>query len=196
MSEELTIYGFETSNNMKVRVALGFKGIPYLFRAIDPKDRAEVERLSGQPLTPVMVHGPTVLFDSSAILRYLDGNFPDTPRLFPGDSESMHTVEAWERFGRGELHDPLRMMVRMRVSGDDDPALRQRAAELFASATVRIEERLADNRWLCHHHLSAADVCTAPVVRRIEIADFFEFPGDRPRMREWVDRVMAYDARS
>lgn len=194
MSEELTIYGFETSNNMKVRVALGFKGLPYVFRTVDPRDRSEVQRLSGQTLTPIMVHGPRVLFDSSAILRYLDANFPDTPRLFPGDYESMHAVEAWERFGRGELQDPLRMMARARVSGDDDPALRQRAAELFASATERLEGQLAENRWLCQHQLTAADVCTAPVVRRVQLADFFEFPGDRPRMRDWVDRVMAYDA--
>ena len=32
------VYGFETSNNMKVRVALGYKGIPYQFKAIDPAD--------------------------------------------------------------------------------------------------------------------------------------------------------------
>ena len=66
MKPELTILGFETSNNIKVRVALGFKEIPYEFRTIDPADRSEIVRLSGQHLTPVLVHGDRVLFDSAA----------------------------------------------------------------------------------------------------------------------------------
>ena len=48
---------------MKVRVALGYKGIAHEFRSIDPADRDGVVRLSGQHLTPVLVHGETVLFD-------------------------------------------------------------------------------------------------------------------------------------
>ena len=36
----LIVHGFETSNNMKVRVGLGYKSIPYRFETIDPKDRS------------------------------------------------------------------------------------------------------------------------------------------------------------
>ena len=53
---QVVIYGFETSNNFKVRIALGFKGIDYRFETIDPSDRAEIVRISGQPFTPVVVH--------------------------------------------------------------------------------------------------------------------------------------------
>ena len=66
---ELVIHGFETSNNFKVRVALGFKGIDYRFETIDPSDRAGMVKISGQPFTPVMVHGDVVMFDSAAIVR-------------------------------------------------------------------------------------------------------------------------------
>ena len=58
---EMVIYGFETSNNLKVRVALLHKGIEHEFRTIDPADRSKVREVSGQFLTPVMVHGTTVL---------------------------------------------------------------------------------------------------------------------------------------
>ena len=57
MTPEIVVHGFETSNNMKVRVALGFKNIAYDFKWIDPADRGEIVRLSGQHLTPVMLHG-------------------------------------------------------------------------------------------------------------------------------------------
>ncbi|MCP3977966.1 MAG: glutathione S-transferase family protein [bacterium] len=39
MTPEIAVYGFETSNNMKVRIALGYKEIPYEFHTIDPRDR-------------------------------------------------------------------------------------------------------------------------------------------------------------
>ncbi len=44
----LIIYGFETSNNIKVRLALEHKGIPYEFRTIEPTDRDELVQVSGQ----------------------------------------------------------------------------------------------------------------------------------------------------
>lgn len=85
MSERpIVIHGFETSNNLKVRAALEYKGLPYEFRTIEPRDRTELVRRLGQFLTPVMEHGETLLVDSGAILRYLDANFPKTPKLFGG----------------------------------------------------------------------------------------------------------------
>ena len=42
---KVVIHGFETSNNFKVRVALGFKGIDYRFETIDPSDRGEIVRI-------------------------------------------------------------------------------------------------------------------------------------------------------
>ena len=90
---ELVIYGFETSNNFKVRIALGFKGIGHRFETIDPSDRAALVEMSGQPFTPIMVHGDTTLFDSAAILRFLEANFLDTPKLFSSDYGTMRLIE-------------------------------------------------------------------------------------------------------
>ena len=103
MKPDIVVHGFETSNNMKVRVALGFKEIPYEFRAIDPRDRGEIVRLSGQHLTPVMVHGDTVLFDSAAILRYLEANFRDRPPLFGTSHREQWAIEDEELFARAIL---------------------------------------------------------------------------------------------
>ena len=65
---EIVVYGFDTSNNIKVRVGLGYKGLDYEFRRIEPGDREEIVRVSGQHLTPVLAHGETVLFDSARLL--------------------------------------------------------------------------------------------------------------------------------
>jgi glutathione S-transferase len=51
MKPEVVIHGFETSNNMKVRVALGYKDIPYEFRAIRP-GRAHRDLPAVAPVLP------------------------------------------------------------------------------------------------------------------------------------------------
>ena len=146
---KVVIYGFETSNNFKVRVALGFKGIDYRFETIDPSDRGEIVRISGQPYTPIMVQGETVMFDSAAILRYLEANFPDTPKLFSTDYFTMREIEKWEAFGRVTLHEPLWMMVKQRITGVSDDSETARANKLFAEATTELEAVLSTTSgWL------------------------------------------------
>ncbi len=190
---ELVIHGFETSNNFKVRVALGFKGIDYRFETIDPSDRAGMVEISGQPFTPVMVHGDVVMFDSGGIIRYLEGNFPDTPKLFSSDYATMRGIEDWESFGRTRLHEPLMIMVRQRRAGITDETKTAHAAELFAAATGEIEAALADREWLAHTRMTAADVTCAAVVRRVRAMDAFEMPDDRPATYALTERVMAFD---
>jgi glutathione S-transferase len=190
---ELVIYGFETSNNFKVRVALGFKGIDYRFETIDPSDRAKMVEISGQPFTPVMVHGDAVMFDSGAIARYLEANFPGTPKLFSSDYATMRGIENWESFGRTELHEPLMIMVMQRVAGISDEAETARAAALFAAASSKIEAALADSEWLAHTRLTAADVTCAAVVHRVRAMGAFEVPDDRPCTYALTERVMAFD---
>jgi glutathione S-transferase len=190
---KVVIYGFETSNNFKVRIALGFKGIDYRFETIDPSDRGEIVRISGQPFTPVMVHGDTVMFDSGAILRYLEANFTDTPKLFSKDYFTMRSIEEWEAFGRVTLHEPLWTMVRQRITGVSDDNETARATELFAEATAKLEAVLSDNEWLAHTRMTAADVTAVGVIRRVQDLEPFELPEDRPHMYAWVERVGAFD---
>lgn len=193
---QLVLYGFETSNNMKVRVGLGFKGIDYEFRTVDPKDRTELVRVSGQQLTPVMQHGDVVLFDSAAILRYLDANFPDTPRLFGERHREQWEIEDWELFARTELASPMMNVVHRRVYGEPvDDALLARCAADYERAATKIAERLgAGGGWLAGGRMTAADVTAAAVVFRIRQAALFPLPAADERLSGWVDRVMSYDA--
>lgn len=193
MSDQIVIHGFETSNNFKVRAALGFKGIEYYFNTIDPADRSDLIALSNQPFTPVLTHGDTVMFDSAAIMRYLEANFPDTPRLFSHDYGVMRSIEEWEAFGRVTLHAPLGIMVKQRIAGRSDDAETARAAELFAAATARLEEELAARQWLAHERMTAADITCAAVVRRVRLMQPFAVPGNRPVAYAWAEKVMAYD---
>jgi glutathione S-transferase len=194
MTRTLVVHGFETSNNMKVRVALGYKAIAYVFRTIDPSDRSAVVALSGQHLTPVMEHGDVVLFDSAAILRYLDANFPDTPRLFGTSRDEQWEIEDWELFARTRLAGPMLAVVHRRASGVVvDEALQERCGADFAAAARDLAQRLAGREWLVGDALSAADVAAAPVLHRVQLAGFFPMPPEAEALRPWRERVMAFD---
>ena len=191
---DIVIHGFETSNNFKVRIALGFKEIPYAFKTIDPADREAILEMSGQPFTPVMVHGDVVMYDSGAIIRYLEANFPGAPRLFSRDYGKMRDIETWEWFCRTELHEPLLIAVRQRISGEHDEVELARGAEILTAATAKLEARLADNEWLVGDRMTAADVTGGAVAHRFLGMDAYPFPEDRDATRAWTERVMAFDA--
>ncbi len=194
MDHALTVYGFETSNNMKVRVALGFKRIPYAFKRIDPADRGEIVELSGQHLTPVMDHDGRVLFDSAAILRYLESNFPEAPRLFGRSHREQWEIEDQELFARTTLARPLMDIVHTRVYGGTvDDAMLGRCAAVFARATEQLVEALKGREWLVGESITAADVTAAPVMYRVRRAGLFEIPAEADAVAGWIERVIAYD---
>lgn len=194
MSESLVVYGFESSNNMKVRVALGYKGIPYTFQSIDPSERAEVLNLSGQHLTPLLIHGETVIFDSAAILRYLDANFEGTPKLFGESREQQWHIEDWELFGRKELADPMMTVVHTKISGGEvSDEMEVRCQSDFNGAIERLAHQLEGREWLVGDQLSAADITVAAVLHRIRLASFFEFPAVGSGLWGYVEQVMNFD---
>ncbi len=69
----LTLYHFDACPHCeKVRLALALERLPYESVEIDPADRTEVLRVSGQPSVPVLVEEDgAAIPDSLAILRHL-----------------------------------------------------------------------------------------------------------------------------
>ena len=62
----MRVYRIPFSTNVeRVSLALGHKGLEVDWADLDPADRSEVERLSGQPLVPVLVENGDVVADST-----------------------------------------------------------------------------------------------------------------------------------
>jgi len=194
MTDELAIHGFDTSNNFKVRIALGYKKIPYTYHKIDPADRSGILRISGQHLTPVMVHGDRVLFDSAAILRYLDANFPATPKLYGKSFQDQWAIEDLETFARFTLASPMTSIVHHRKSGGTvDEAMQSRAQAAFSAAATELAERLGGRPWLVGDAMTAADITAAAVIFRVRAAKMFTMPELSDNLWKWVDKVTAFD---
>jgi glutathione S-transferase len=215
MAENLKFYNLPMSpNNVKVRIALNYKGLEFESIEVPVKgyppagdDRAEVVRISGQPLTPMLVHGDRAVFDSSAILRYLDANFRDTAPLFSSDFATMRLIEDWERFAKTELGGPVSICFQQAMSEKPDPNELQRACEQINELTGRIEKQLSETEWLVGRRMTAADVTAAPLVflsmlppeaaKAGPIMEFFvsnlKLGEGRVKTRKWVQAVMSHN---
>lgn len=206
---DVRLYDLAPSPNcIKARIGLNLKAVPFRKIAVDPKDRAAVVKSSGQPLTPVLLYGPAVVFDSHAILRWLDANVQQGPRLFSPDYATMKKIEEWEVFARSGLERSVRQMFGMafgRIPVIDEAVAAANVA--FAADSARLEEALAKGPWLVGGEVSAADVMLAanfyyasqpehPTVRALpfwSVFQRFDLGPGRDRTRDWLARTMAWD---
>jgi glutathione S-transferase len=167
MANSLRLYHLGLSpNGKRARLALGVKELVYDSVDVDPRDRNPVVEISGQPLTPVLVHGETVVFDSWAILRYLEANLRREPRLYAAERERMQAIEDWERFSRTELGPPVRAMFAQVISGDPDGEALTRAAAAYGDAIGELDRALTESgsAYLLGDSPCAADVACAALL--------------------------------
>ena len=208
---DITLWNLGPSpNNMKVRIAMNYKSIPFDTVEVDftDEERAGVVEVSGQPLTPVIKHGDAVVYDSRAILRYLDNNFRDTPSLFATDRPTMMELEREENYARDAISNPAGMVFGQAFEESPDLDVLAEASRLINEATAPYEERLQSQDFLMGDHLTVVDVTAAPYVSYAMVPaeargednpivqffiDNFSLGDGRDKTREWVGRVMAYD---
>jgi len=79
----IRVYRIPFSTNVeRVSLAAGHKGLAIEWVDVDPDDRSPVEAVSGQRLVPVLVaEDGEVVYDSPAILEWLEARHPDPPLL-------------------------------------------------------------------------------------------------------------------
>jgi glutathione S-transferase len=144
-------------NSRKVRYALGAKRVAYTRITVPPGGEATVVQVSGQPLTPVLRHGALVMFDSGAIVRYIDANIPG-PRLFSPDAAEMRAIEAWESRARVDLLAPYLQIMSQVKSSQPDAARIAEGKERFIAGAATVQQALNGHGVLVGQALSAADI--------------------------------------
>ena len=212
MTAPLTLHELTGSpNSVKVRIGLGLKGLEYERVPLQldgyPGNRAKLVEVSGQPRAPVLVHGKTVVFDSSAILRYLDANFRDTAPLYSTDHATMGQIEEWELWARTDLSRPVGTMYGQCFAPSPDPEVCRQACAMIHEVTGEIESRLAESPYLVRDTPSGADLATAPAIALAMLPaaaaasspiaavfhEHFHLGDGRDRTREWVGKLLAHD---
>ncbi len=203
-------------NNTKVQVALAYKSLDYEIDPVigmEPETLAKLVDLSGQPMTPILEHGETVVFDSAAILRYLDANFPG-PRLFSADREEMKAIEGWESFHREDILNaigPAFGVVFGGLEGAEAEAAIAEANTNIHAVTEKVESHLEaqaaqGSDWLVGDSMTAADISVGCYLCLTAMPEGFadrnplwkwfaaniDLGAGRDRCRAHINRVMAY----
>ena len=192
----LRLYRIPFSTNVE-RVALalahkqsGNKGIEVEWVEVDPDDRSEVVRVSGQELVPVLVDGDRVLSDSPLILDYLEEKFPERP-LFPADPARRAEVWTFVDWFNRVWKRPPNLIVDEESKPEPD---RERIAELehrIADALPLFESLLHGRDYLFGDELSMADVIAFPFLKYAVLWE----EGDEHRFHELLRDVQQLDDR-
>jgi glutathione S-transferase len=165
VSKDIRLWDLGPSpNSKKVRLALGFKGVDYERIAVDPADRDAVVEVSGQPLTPVLAHGETIIYDSGAILRYLDANVKTGPRLFSETREGMKEIEGWEAWSRQQLGSQVGTLFGQAFAEVRSPEVIAAVNERFNALAGELEGELGETSTLVGDRHTAADIFCASYV--------------------------------
>jgi glutathione S-transferase len=197
----IRLYRFPLSTNVeRVALALAHKGLRIESVLIDPADRAEVRRVSGQDLVPVIDDDGKVVYDSMEIVRYLEERYPDRP-LYPRDparrAEMLIFIDWFNRVWKRPPNDIEAEMGRP----ESDRARIARLGQAMTDALDLFEAMLSGRDYLMGE-FSAADVAAFPFLKYALLRDdndpylfhkilvqYQPLGGDHPRLAEWIRRV-------
>jgi glutathione S-transferase len=188
----------------RVFLALEHKQLPYervtLSFAKREMQTPEYLRINQRGKVPALRDGEFTLYESAAILEYLDDRYPDAPRLFPADLQERALVRRLVREidnYAGQAVSTLGKHV-FRSAGTERSAYELGAIE-HAAQTLRDEaaffEPLLAGEFLVGV-LSAADLSLYPLfamIARFELRspDLDVSPHLGPRVRAWMRTIEA-----
>jgi maleylacetoacetate isomerase len=162
---------FRSSAAYRVRIALNLKGVEYETVPVDlpaAEHRAPGFRvMNPQATIPTLDDDGTVLWQSLAIVEYLDARFPE-PRLIPDEPVARARVQALAQLIVCEIHplNNLRVLNYLRNElALDDAAVGKWYAHWIAEGFGPLETlvaRYGSARHCYGDSLSLADVCLVP----------------------------------
>jgi maleylpyruvate isomerase len=162
---------FRSSAAYRVRIALNLKGVDYETVTVDLPGAAhrapEFRALNPQATIPTLDDDGTILWQSLAIIDYLDSRYP-VPRLIPAEPVARARVQALAQLIASEIHPLNNLRVLKYLRGElklDDAAVSKWYAHWIAEAFGPLETlvtRFGDGRHCFGDSLSLADVCLVP----------------------------------
>jgi glutathione S-transferase len=191
-----------STNAERVALALGHKGIEVESRYISYDDRSEVERVSGQPLVPVLVDGDEVVADSMRILEYLEARYPQRP-LYPEDPAPRTEMEVFvDWFNRVWKVPPNAIAAELVKAKPSEKRIAEWGAELRGRLDL-FEHLLEDRGHLLGEDFSAADCVAFPFLKYAALPlhdgddelfhrvlrDYQPLGDAHARLESWIRRV-------
>jgi len=186
----IKVYGVPPSTFTRaVRMGCHEKGIDY---ELVPTFPNTVGALNPFGKIPAMTHGDVTLFESSAILRYLDNAFAG-PKLWPADVRAAALVDQWVGAACDSLLNSAQRYLASRFNFLPVPAeMTKKYLDKTRDVLPVFDRQLAKTRYLAGDTLTAADLVASPAFFYFpEIAELRGILDSQPNCRRWMDDIAA-----
>jgi glutathione S-transferase len=198
----ITLYRARYSTNVeRVALALALKGLEAESVWITYDDRSIVERVSGQPLVPVLDYDGEIMVESMDIVRFLDERHPEPPLYPPALASEIEEFVDW--FNGTWKGPPNAIEAELGKPAPDQRRIAELEAQMIKSLD-RFEAMLAGGDYLLGASLTAADICAFPFLKFATVHDpeddeLFHLilrdkqrdGRERPRLASWIARIDA-----
>lgn len=195
----VVLHGFDPSvYTWAARLALGWKGAAFEFAEVNPFDPAQAEALPAlHPLgrVPVLEHKGARIFETAAILDYLDAAF-EGPALTPSGPLAKARMRQVQGIVDGYGYWPLVRQVYVHGVARPDGDAGELAAGLAASGAVlaALDEIAAERFVLDGASLTLADAHLYPVVDYFQRqAEAAEKLAERVHLAAWYATLSERD---
>jgi glutathione S-transferase len=183
-----------------VLVALEEKGARYRFNPVVPGTLRSPEHRSRHPFgkIPVIEHDGFKLFETQAILRYIDRALPNSP-LTPtgpqaaGRMDQMLNISDWYLYqGVGNVIGFQRIVVPLLLGRSPDEAAIRAAMPQAEAVFGELSRQLGDRPFFADNTLTLADILIASQLDFLAATPEWEsLIADRSNLAEWLKRMNA-----
>lgn len=192
-------YGSGSGPAWRVWLSLEYKKIPYDLKVLSFSDgdlrKPEFIALNPRHKVPTIVDDDFVLYESVAIVEYLDQRCPE-PSLFPKDARAAAVVRRIVQEADSYLSPTISRLSRQtlfRPNGDGDPKEIAEARALLIEELERFESIVAGD-YVCGANITAADFTLYPMlamIRRIGSRMPQHSLDDKigPKVTAWMKRI-------
>jgi glutathione S-transferase len=190
------VYGPAGSTHVwSARLALAEKGVTHELVEIPFGAHREASHLARQPFAkvPAFEHDGFALYETQAIMRYVDERFAGTP-LQPEDVHEWSRMNqiigivdayAWPSIGGTILYN--RMLVPRLLGGSPDEAAIAAALPVARLCLSEIDRLMEDHRYLTGDHVSLADLMAIPLLYYFSDAPDGRAPlAEHPKLQSWI----------
>ncbi len=194
----MKVYGHPASTcTRKVLCVLAEKGVSAEFVLVDimKGGQKSAEHLARQPfgVVPVVEDGDFVLYESRAIIRYLDATL-EGASLSPKDAKARAHMDQWISVEQSYFSPPAMKAILevffspMKGTAPDPDVIAKGKAE--ACKALDVLERALEGKDFLMGDFSLADICYAPYLQYLFDTKAGDIISERKNVSAWAQRVL------
>lgn len=194
----IKVFGYPSSSCTRMVInTLYEKEAPYIFKQIDLSkgEQQQAHYLEKQPfgLVPVLDDNGFLLYESRAIIRYLDQKLKGIA-LTPKDIHAFARMEQWISIEQSYFSPPVVALIQQLywwpiLGKNQDRIVIEQAKNKVMHVLDVAERSLATQPYLSGEQFSLAEICWMPYLAYLFQAKVGELVAERPSVNQWWQTI-------